>query len=135
MKAVPFNGIIVNFFRSFFAFFFFAAVRKSLRIRINKTIFLGAVCFFATTTLCACSNKMTTAANAIVLQYTAPLFVLAMQCIRDRTLPKRSEVALLAAAFFGMVLFFCDQLDPGKMLGNIFGVSVRGILCRDVHRQ
>ena len=24
--------------------------------------------------------------------------------------------------FFGMILFFCDQLDPGKMLGNIFGV-------------
>ncbi len=122
MKAVPFNGIVVNFFRTVFAFLFFAAVRRSFRIQINRTILLGAICFFASTTLCACSNKMTTAANAIVLQYTAPLFVLAMQCIRDRILPKRREVALLACAFFGMVLFFCDQLDPGKMLGNICGV-------------
>ncbi len=65
---------------------------------------------------------MTTAANAIVLQYTAPMFVLAMQCVRERTLPKRRDVILLTAAFFGMILFFCDQLDPGKMLGNIFGV-------------
>ena len=122
MKAVPFNGIVVNFFRTVFAFLFFAAMRRSFRIKINKTILLGAFCFFASTTFYACSNKMTTAANAIVLQYTAPMFVLAMQCVRERTLPKRRDVILLTAAFFGMILFFCDQLDPGKMLGNIFGV-------------
>lgn len=77
MKAVPFNGIVVNFFRTVFAFLFFAAMRRSFRIKINKTILLGAFCFFASTTFYACSNKMTTAANAIVLQYTAPMFVLA----------------------------------------------------------
>lgn len=105
MKAVPFNGIVVNFFRTVFAFLFFAAMRRSFRIKINKTILLGAFCFFASTTFYACSNKMTTAANAIVLQYTAPMFVLAMQCVRERTLPKRRDVILLTAAFFGMILF------------------------------
>ena len=75
---------------------------------------------------------MTTAANAIVLQYTAPMFVLAMQCVRERTLPKRRDVILLTAAFFGMILFFCDQLDPGKMLGNIFGVLAGVFFCRYV---
>ena len=64
---------------------------------------------------------MTTAANAIVLQYTAPMFVLAMQCVREDS-AEAADVILLTAAFFGMILFFCDQLDPGKMLGNIFGV-------------
>ena len=50
MKAVPFNGIVVNFFRTVFAFLFFAAMRRSFRIKINKTILLGAFCFFASTT-------------------------------------------------------------------------------------
>ena len=122
MKFVPFNGIVVNCLRATFAFLFFAVMRRSFRIKINRTIVLGAVCFFATTTMCACANKLTTAANAIVLQYTAPMFVLIMQCIQDRTKPKPREVAVLGTAFFGTVLFFCDQLDPGRMAGNILGV-------------
>ncbi len=123
MKTVPFNGVVINFFRSVFAFLFFAVMRKSLRVKINKTVILGAICYCASTTLYACSNKMTTAANAIVLQYTAPLFVLLMQCVIDRVKPKKREVLVLAAAFAGMVLFFCDQLDPGKMIGNLLGVA------------
>lgn len=122
MKFVPFNGIVVNCFRAAFAFLFFAVMRKGFRIKINRTIVLGALCFFATTTMCACANKLTTAANAIVLQYTAPMFVLIMQCVQDRTKPKPREVIILGTAFFGTVLFFCDQLDPGRLAGNILGV-------------
>ena len=53
MKFVPFNGIVVNCLRATFAFLFFAVMRRSFRIKINRTIVLGAVCFFATTTMCA----------------------------------------------------------------------------------
>lgn len=99
MKAVPFNGIVVNFFRTVFAFLFFAAVRRSFRIQINRTILLGAICFFASTTLCACSNKMTTAANAIVLQYTA-LF-----CPGDAVYPGQNSAEAKGSGPSGMRLF------------------------------
>ena len=44
MKAVPFNGIVANF-SGLFSHFFFAAMRRSFRIKSTKTILLGAFCF------------------------------------------------------------------------------------------
>lgn len=78
--------------------------------------------------LCGCctlfvlSNKLTTAANAIVLQYSAPVFILIISALMFKQKLKKKEVLAVAGTMFGIVLFFFDQLAPGNVLGNVLAI-------------
>jgi drug/metabolite transporter (DMT)-like permease len=69
------------------------------------------------------ATKLTTAANAILLAYTAPLYValLAPALLGEPT--RRADWAFLAAALGGMVLFFLDRLSPAGLWGNALAVG------------
>ena len=131
IKFVPGNPIAINGARSLIAFLFFVAYRRSIKIRINKYIILAALSLTLTNNLFVICNKLTTAANAIVLQYTAPIFVLIWSCIYHKKKPGKKQVITVAMAFVGMALFFCDQLEGGYLLGNILaiisGVTFSGV--------
>lgn len=126
IKFVPWNPLMINGIRSLIAFFFFAAIRRSFKIKINPTIMLAAICLSSTTLTFVIANKLTTAANAIVLQYLSPIFVLIMVCASKKKLPSIKQTGVVLTAFAGMVLFFCDKLDSGHLLGNMVAV-VSGI--------
>jgi hypothetical protein len=68
------------------------------------------------------ATKMTTAANAILLQYLSPVYValLAPVFLKEHT-SRRDWIFILLAAC-GMVMFFLDELSPSGLTGNIFGV-------------
>lgn len=68
------------------------------------------------------ANKLTTAANAIVLQYAAPIFILLMSAFLFKQKLHKREVIVVGITMCGIVLFFLDQLSPGNILGNIFGI-------------
>lgn len=131
LKLVPWNPIMINGFRSLFAFIFICILNRTIKIKINRFVVLSALCISLTTVLFACANKLTTAANAIVLQYTAPIFVLIMSCILKRRLPSLRQAGVVLVAFAGTILFFCDQLDVGHLIGNILaiisGVTFAGV--------
>jgi drug/metabolite transporter (DMT)-like permease len=65
------------------------------------------------------ANKLTTSANAIVLQYTAPIFVLIISALFFREKLKRRVYCRLCLVFAGITLFFFDSLTPGGILGNV----------------
>jgi len=69
------------------------------------------------------ATKLTTAANAILLAYTAPLYValLAPLVLGERT--SRADWLLMAATLGGMVLFFLDRLSPTGLWGNAVAVG------------
>jgi drug/metabolite transporter (DMT)-like permease len=82
----------------------------------------GAVAYAVTVILFVVSNKLTTAANAIVLQYTCPVYVAVLAGIM---LGERTSLRAWIAVFFtmaGMILFFFDKLTPGGMWGNILSI-------------
>ncbi len=68
------------------------------------------------------ATRMTTAANAIFLQFTGPLWVavFAGLVLRERT--TRLDVVSLLVAFAGMALFFADQFESTALAGNAFGL-------------
>lgn len=68
------------------------------------------------------ANKLTTAANAIVLQYAAPIFILLMTAFIFKQKLRKKEIAAVSITTAGIILFFFDQLSPGNILGNIFGI-------------
>lgn len=123
IKYIPMGAIAINASRSVIAFIFFIIYRKSWKIKLNKTIMLAALSLVLTNLLYVTANKMTTAANAIVLQYTAPIFVLIWDCLYQKRAPKKYQYLVVGMAFAGMLLFFCDQLDSGHLLGNIIAIA------------
>ena len=68
------------------------------------------------------ATKMTTAANAIFLQYTGPLYVLAFAPFLLKERFRRVDAVAVAVALAGMSLFFVGRLDPGALEGNLVAV-------------
>jgi len=68
------------------------------------------------------ANKFTTAANAILLQYTAPIFVALLSAWMLKEKPKTVDWVAIVVVFGGMVLFFIDSIDTRGLAGNIFGL-------------
>ena len=92
------------------------------RFKLNTYSLLAGVGLGFSATLFTIANKLTTAANAIVLQYTAPIFILIISALFFKQKLARRDVIVVCITMAGMVLFFLDQLSPGNMLGNIFGI-------------
>lgn len=90
---------------------------KFCRYSFGAGIGLSASCIFF-----VIANKLTTAANAIVLQYAAPIFILLMTAFIFKQKLRKKEIAAVSITTAGIILFFFDQLSPGNILGNIFGI-------------
>jgi len=82
----------------------------------------GAVAYVGTVTFFVVATKLTTAANAVLLQYTAPIYIalLSYWFVKERT--TRFDWIIVALTIGGMLLFFIDDLELGTFWGNSFGV-------------
>ena len=65
------------------------------------------------------ATKLTTAANAILLAYTAPLYVALLAPLVLAEPTRRRDWLFLAATLGGMVLFFLDRLSAAGLWGNL----------------
>jgi drug/metabolite transporter (DMT)-like permease len=97
------------------------------RKRPSPRALAAAVAYAATVVLFIIANKLTTAANAIFLQATAPLYVLLLAPLLLREKPTRGELTAAPIFLLGLSLFFLDQLSPGQMLGN--GIALCSGVC------
>ena len=123
LKFIPWHAMSIVSLRAVFAALVFVIFRRSAAIRFTKGNVLTALCLSATTMLFVYANKMTTAAAAILLQFTAPIFIIVLQFILFKTKPRAREITAVALTVFGMMMFFADQLDQGSVLGNIFAIG------------
>lgn len=124
LKFIDWNPLAINGIRSFFGALVLIAfmIITHRKLRWNRTIFSGALAYMAMTTLFTMANKMTTAANAIVLQFTCPIWIILFAWLFQHQRPKAREWAALAAVLFGIGCFFFDSLSAGGMLGNLVAV-------------
>ena len=120
--------------RSFFTFFAILGymVLSGHRIYLSPKIILGAVIFSVMNNTITMSTLLTTAGNAIMLQFTMPLFIILFTWMIFRKRPGRLEVLCSIGVFIGMICFFLDQLSGDSFLGNILGI-VSGICCALVY--
>ncbi len=124
MKVIPWNGLSINGGRTAIALVVIGAYLIIIRhpLRMNRWVLLGTFAIFLTNTLFCLANKMTTAANAIVLQFTAPIFVILFSLIFWRRRPKKLDVIACAVVFGGVLFFFVDSLEMGGGLGNLLAL-------------
>lgn len=120
-KYVEWPALATAAGRGLIAALFLAAVAwRSLRFTWSPLQLGAAAAYAACTVLFTLANKMTTAANAILLQYTAPIWValLATWLLRERA--TRADWVTIAAALGGLTLFFYE----GLQLQNLAGILV-----------
>jgi drug/metabolite transporter (DMT)-like permease len=79
----------------------------------------GAIGYALTVALFVFATRMTTAANAIFLQYTAPIYVAIIGRWYLGERPLRSDWLVIAVALSGIALFFMDRLTISGFWGNI----------------
>lgn len=124
MKGIPWSGMAVNGGRTAIAVVVMAIYLwlTKQKLRWSRWIFLGALAVSGTNILFSVANKMTTAANAIVLQYTAPIFVIVLTAIFLRKRPGRLDLAACAVVFGGVLCFFVESLSGGSLTGDVLAL-------------
>ena len=124
IKVIPWNGMSINGGRTMIALvvigIYLALIRH--KPRFNRWVFLGSLCIFGTNALYSVANKLTTAANTIVLQFTAPIFVIVFSALFWKRRPQKLDLAACAVVFGGVLFFFVDSLEAGGALGNLLAV-------------
>ena len=133
IKLIPWSGMAINGARTAIALLVIGLYLKITRhrLRMNLWVLVGAVAVCGTNILFSVANKLTTAGNAIVLQFTAPIFVILFSVLFFGKKPKKLDVLACGLVLGGVLLFFVDSLSAGGMLGNILallsGVSYAGV--------
>ena len=124
IKMVPWSPLAINGARSLISVLVLATYLKIIKhkIVVNSAVLFGAVCMTGTTSLYCAANKLTTAANAIVLQFTAPIFVILLMWALKNEKPKKMDILACVVVFSGIICFFIDGLLVGNMLGNFIAV-------------
>jgi drug/metabolite transporter (DMT)-like permease len=120
IKLIPWNPLAINGARNLIACsvigFYILATRH--RLKINFTVLVGAVCMAGVTTLFAIANKLTTAGNTIILQYTAPIWIVILMFFIFGKKPDRTSLISIGIVFAGIIFFFLDSLSTGRWLGD-----------------
>ena len=119
IKLVTLDAMQISFFRCTWAAIVFAVIFKRQVFYANLFTIINGAFFAAVTILFVLANKMTTAANAIFLQYTAPIYILIFEPIISKTKFEKTNLITIIICFTGMLLFFMGKISPGYMLGNI----------------
>jgi drug/metabolite transporter (DMT)-like permease len=123
MKLCHLSGWQIAGGRSLVAGLFLLVAVRQARRRPTAATVLAAVAYAATVVLFALANKLTTAANAIFIQDSAPLWVLLLSPWLLGERPSRGELAAVPVFAVGLALFFCDELSPGQLAGNLVALA------------
>lgn len=117
-KTLPWNSFTINGVRSLVAAVLLAFARGGVRVKLTKGTLLGAAGTALTGILYMVAVKLTTSANAIVLQYAMPAFVILFSWIFYGQKPGKKQVIIAVCIMAGVVLCSWEGLSGGNVLGD-----------------
>lgn len=125
IKLIPWNSLVIGGFRSMIAGLVLYLCMRAMghRLVVNKQTCFAAMWLTATMLLFVSAIKLTTSANAIVLQYLSPVFIVVIGFVFFKQRFPMVDLVVVLISLAGISLFFFDQLSPGKMLGNLMGLA------------
>jgi drug/metabolite transporter (DMT)-like permease len=122
IKLITLTPMQISFFRCLIAAVVFALLFRTKILRLNALALVNSFAYAAVLILFVIATKTTTAANAIFLQSTAPIYVLIFEPIITKTKLQRINVITISVTFFGMILFFMGDITPRHIEGNIIAL-------------
>ena len=132
IKLISWNPIAIAGGRSgIAALVMLIYLRKPVR-SFEKVKLLGAISYASTVMLFVTANKLTTSANAILLQFTAPVWVLLFSRYILKERIRRYDILAICTVLGGMTMFLVGELGSGNMLGNFLavmsGIALAGVV-------
>jgi drug/metabolite transporter (DMT)-like permease len=122
IKVIDWNPIAIAGMRSLIASVVIFIYLKHPNIHLSFPQIAAAVANAVTMLLFVCANKTTTAANAILLQYCAPVLTAFIGAILLKERTHVEHYVALPLIVAGMVIMFFDKLGGGKLFGNVLGI-------------
>lgn len=122
IKQVDWNPMATAGTRSFIASMVLLTYVKKPKFTKTKPQIIGMIASALTVLSFVIANRLTTPANAILLQYTAPIFaaILGVKFLKERI--HWYDIAAIIAVFLGMLLFFIDNVSFGNIIGNLLAI-------------
>lgn len=122
IKAVDWPSMAISGARGLIAAAFLILTNRGLRFTWSRDQLIGAAGYAACTTTFCVATKLTTAANAILLQYTAPVWVALFGAWFLGERATRADWITIGIVLSGMALFFAEGLEMAHLLGNLMGL-------------
>ncbi len=123
IKWTTLSGLELSFGRSLLAAITVALFTRREGFGLNRVTLIASVLYAALLLLFVLATKETTAANAIFLQYTAPLYVLVLEPIFYKEKFRQRDLITVIFCLIGMSLFFVGKLRPQDVTGNLLALA------------
>ncbi len=130
IKLIPWNNFAISCLRSLFAgltILVFIAIKRYKIIFNKRTLTAGIIMGLVYTSFVA-ANKLTTAANAIVLQFTAPLFIVIFSAVLFKQKILKKDLFAVIFTMLGISMFFLDKLEGGYLMGNFVAILAGALM-------
>lgn len=136
IKLIPWSPLAIAGLRSGIAGLTILMYLKRPHFNWSKYQMGAALAYAATVSFFVTASKLTTAGNAVLIQYTAPVYVglFSNYFLKEKT--NKSDWISVILILVGLILFFMDDLSTRNTIGNIFALSAGisfatfTILCR-----
>ncbi|WP_378952310.1 DMT family transporter [Pelosinus sp. sgz500959] len=122
IKLVDWHPMAISGGRSLIAAIVIWIAFRKESLSFSRPQWIGAIAYCSCVSCFVVATKMTTAANAILLQYTAPVFVALLGTWFLNEKATRRDWLTIFIVLGGMVFFFIDKVGAGNMLGNLIAV-------------
>ena len=122
IKSIEWPPLAISGLRGGIAAIVIYIFNRNNKFTFSKSKIIAACCYALVVTLFVMANKLTTAGNAILLQYTAPVYVALLSYM---FLGEKSTIVdwvTIVILLFGLALFFIDDLTLDGFTGNIFAI-------------
>ena len=123
IKATHLSAIEISFGRSLLAAITVALFTRREGFGLNRVSGLAAILYAVLLVLFVMATKLTTAANAIFLQYTAPVYLLVLEPLFYKERFRRRDLVTVVVCVIGMSLFFVGKLRPQDVAGNLLALA------------
>lgn len=127
IKLLPWHPLVIAGIRSFIAVLLLVAIRllapppKDAQNQ-RFPLWAAALSFSVSMITFVIANKLTAAANVILLQYSAPVWAALLGWVLVKEKPFWEQWGALVLVVFGLLFFFKDGLGSGAALGN--GIAI-----------
>jgi len=126
IKWTNLSGLELSFYRSFFAVLTVAFFTRREGLGLNRISAAASVLYAALLILFVLATKKTTAANAIFLQYTAPVYLLILEPLIYKERFRISDILTVLICLGAMTLFFVGKLRTEDFAGNLIALASGG---------
>lgn len=123
IKAVDWHPLAIAGMRSAIAALVIWMAFRKEKINFSAPQLMGAAAYAGTVILFVSATKLTTAANAILIQYSAPVFVALLATWFLGEKPRPADWLTIGVVFGGLLLFFQDKMSAGGLLGNLLALA------------